>query len=101
MDLGGDIPWTPETGVLERHLAQIPEVSPQIPKTVMLGYRPCYGTPGGWPMATSQDLNRAVAFANGAPARPAPAQFLDGYRIVLTKYDDDGISLAVPLGEVV
>lgn len=69
MDLEGDIPWTPKKDVLERHLAQIPAVTAQIPKEVMLGYHLCYGTLGGWPMATSQDLNRAVAFANGAVER--------------------------------
>jgi len=69
MDLEGDIPWTPKENVLERHLAQIPELSAHLPKEMMLGYHLCYGTLGGWPMATGQDLNHAVAFANGAVER--------------------------------
>ena len=52
MDLEGDIPWAPKENKLERHLSQIPEVTAQIPETVMLGYHLCYGTLGGWPMAT-------------------------------------------------
>jgi hypothetical protein len=69
MDLEGDIPWAPKENKLERHLAQIPDVAAQIPSEVMLGYHLCYGTLGGWPMATGQNLNHAVAFANGAVER--------------------------------
>ena len=69
MDLEGSFSWTPKDDKLERNLAPISALSPQVPESTILGYHLCYGTLGGWPMVEPKDLSMTVNFANGAVVR--------------------------------
>ena len=48
-DAYGAIPQLPRDGAVERNVAQVRNLSPQIPEGVALGYHFCFGTLGGWP----------------------------------------------------
>ncbi|MGH7908165.1 MAG: hypothetical protein ACREP6_16210 [Candidatus Binataceae bacterium] len=66
---GNSYSYLPREQILERHIAPIRNLSPQIPEQVMLGYHLCFGTLGGWPMTAPRDLNLSVEFANAAIAQ--------------------------------
>jgi len=63
-DSYGAIPGFPLDGAVERSLAQVRNLSPQIPEEVALGYHFCFGTLGGWPRFRPDDLGQAVKLAN-------------------------------------
>ena len=64
-DCYGLIPQLPRDGAVERNLGQIRRLVPLIPEGAALGYHLCFGTLGGWPRFTPDDLAPAVALANG------------------------------------
>ena len=55
----------PLEGAVERNVAQMRILSPQIPQGVALGYHLCFGTLGGWPRFAPDDLSATVDLANG------------------------------------
>jgi hypothetical protein len=63
-DAYGGIPGFPLEGAVERNLAEVRNLAPQIPSTVALGYHFCFGTLGGWPRFQPNDLGQAVRLAN-------------------------------------
>lgn len=63
-DIYGGLPDMPAGDAIERNVAQIRELAPEIPAAVDLGYHLCFGTFGGWPRFAPNDLGRAVEFAN-------------------------------------
>lgn len=65
-DVYGAVPGMPTDDAIERNVAQIRELSPLIPEKVMLGYHFCFGTFGGWPRFSPDDLGRAVDLGNAA-----------------------------------
>ncbi len=67
-DVYGAVPGMPGGDAIERNVAQIRSLSPAIPEKVMLGYHFCFGTFGGWPRFSPDDLGRAVDLANAAVA---------------------------------
>ncbi len=64
-DAYGGIPGYPLDGSIERNLAEVRNLVPQIPADVALGYHFCFGTLGGWPRFRPDDLGQAVKLANG------------------------------------
>jgi hypothetical protein len=73
--LAGDsplLPWSPDTSLEEkwqRHLADMNELSGDIPEEAELGYHFCFGTWGGWPKSDAPDMEVCVRLANEAVAR--------------------------------
>jgi hypothetical protein len=53
-----------EVRAIERNVAQVRNLSPQIPEEVALGYHFCFGTLGGWPRFQPKDLGQTVKLAN-------------------------------------
>jgi len=45
------------------------ELNKEVPEAAMLGYHACYGTSGGWPRRSPQDLSGAVLLLNAAVAQ--------------------------------
>ncbi len=69
--LAGDAPlypWSPKgVGVEQKwrqHMADIGDLSVDVPAEVGLGYHFCYGTSRGWPNTTSPDMKVSVRLAN-------------------------------------
>jgi hypothetical protein len=72
-DAYGAVPGYPRDGAVERNMDQFRILSALIPKEIMLGYHLCFGTLGGWPRFSPDDLSGAVEMANGfveASGRP-------------------------------
>jgi hypothetical protein len=71
----GDSPaltWSPGASVeekWERHLGEMDQLSGAVPESVPLGYHFCFGTWGGWPAGTAQDMAVCVRLANEAVRR--------------------------------
>lgn len=63
-DAYGAIPGLSRETAIARNVGQIKALSPVIPATVALGYHLCFGTLGGWPRFTPEDLSGAVAMGN-------------------------------------
>jgi len=63
-DAYGGIPGYPVEGAIERNLDEVRALSPSIPSAVALGYHFCFGTLGGWPRFSPDDLGQAVRLAN-------------------------------------
>jgi hypothetical protein len=63
-DVYGAVPGYPLEGAVERNIAQVRNISPQIPAVVELGYHLCFGTLGGWPRFAPDDLGQTVKLAN-------------------------------------
>jgi hypothetical protein len=63
-DVYDAVPGLRAEGAMERNVAQVRELSLDLPATVMLGYHLCFGTFGGWPRLSPNDLGRAVQYAN-------------------------------------
>jgi hypothetical protein len=63
-DAYGAIPGFPKGTAIERNVVQIKAISPKIPEKVALGYHLCFGTLGGWPRFSPDDLSGAVALGN-------------------------------------
>jgi hypothetical protein len=53
-----------DSRAIERNVAQVRNLSPQIPEGVALGYHFCFGTLGGWPRFQPQTLSETVKLAN-------------------------------------
>ena len=51
---------------IERNMAQYRALCPLIPDKAMLGFHFCFGTLGGWPRFTPDDLSATVRLANAA-----------------------------------
>ena len=64
-DAYGNIPGYPLEGSVERNLAEVRNLSPDIPSDVGLGYDFVFGTLGGWPRFRPDDLGQVVQLANG------------------------------------
>ena len=64
-DAYGAVPGLSPDGAIERNLGQIRRLAPLIPEGAALGYHLCFGTLGGWPRFSPDDLGQAVALANG------------------------------------
>ena len=63
-DAYGAIPGFSKETAIERNTSQIKAISPNIPEKVALGYHLCFGTLGGWPRFSPDDLSGAVAMGN-------------------------------------
>ncbi len=63
-DAYGAVPGLPAEGMLERNTGQIRNLSKVIPNEVALGFHLCFGTLGGWPRFSPDDLSQTVALAN-------------------------------------
>ncbi len=55
--------FDPETAI-ERNVAQFRTMCPTIPESAGLGFHLCFGTLGGWPRFSPDDLSGAVKMAN-------------------------------------
>jgi len=67
--IGSGNELTDDVRALAADLFQPAEVlGPALPETVALGYHACYGTAGGWPRRSPQDLSGAVLLCNAAVA---------------------------------
>ena len=53
---------------MERHVAQVRNLSRRVPESVALGIHLCFGTYGGWPRFAPDDLGIAVDYANACAA---------------------------------
>jgi hypothetical protein len=62
----GDNKDNPAEGDIATHTAPIRRLSQKIPDDVALGFHFCFGTFGGWPRFTPDDLGRTVELANAA-----------------------------------
>ena len=72
-DAYGAVPGYPLEGAIERNLTEVRNLAPHIPRDVALGYHFCFGTLGGWPRFSPNDLGQAVGLANAfvaASGRP-------------------------------
>ncbi len=72
-DSYGAIAGFPLEGSIERNLSEVRNLAPHIPREVALGYHFCFGTLGGWPRFSPDDLAQAVKLANAfvkASGRP-------------------------------
>ncbi len=58
------VPGLRAEGAMERNVSQVRELSNALPGEVMVGYHLCFGTFGGWPRLSPNDLGRAVQYAN-------------------------------------
>jgi hypothetical protein len=58
----------PAEGRIETHVAPVERLSKQIPAQVAIGFHFCFGTFGGWPRFSPDDLGRAVDLANACVA---------------------------------
>jgi hypothetical protein len=86
-DSYGGIAGFPLEGAVERNLAQVRNLSPNIPPDVALGYHFCFGTLGGWPRFQPDDLGQTVKLANAVVA--ASGRRVDWIHIpVLDRTDD-------------
>ena len=63
-DVNGAVPQLPRAGAMERNIHQVRELSPRIPEDVALGYHFCFGTLGGWPRFSPENLGETVRLAN-------------------------------------
>jgi hypothetical protein len=63
-DAYGSIAAFPREGMIERNVAQFRTLSPHVPADALLGYHLCFGTLGGWPRFSPDDLAGAVTMAN-------------------------------------
>jgi hypothetical protein len=86
-DAYGGIPGYPLDGSIERNLAQVRNLVPQIPADVALGYHFCFGTLGGWPRFRPDDLGQAVKLANGFVA--ASGRKVDWIHLPILDRGDD------------
>ena len=86
-DAYGAVPGYKRDGAVERNMGQFRTLSALIPKEIMLGYHPCFGTLGGWPRFAPDDLSGAVEMANGfAEASGRPVDWI--HIPVLDRGDD-------------
>lgn len=63
-DCYGAVQGYPAEGRIERNVAQFRTLNKGIPETVELGYHFCFGTLGGWPRFSPDDLSATVDLAN-------------------------------------
>jgi len=63
-DAYGSIKELPRDGMIERNVTQFRTLSPRVPTDALLGYHLCFGTLGGWPRFSPDDLAGAVTMAN-------------------------------------
>jgi hypothetical protein len=63
-DAYGGIAELPRESAIARNAAQIAAMVPYIPERVAVGYHFCFGTLGGWPRFSPDDLGAAVELAN-------------------------------------
>ena len=86
-DAYGNIPGYPLEGSVERNLAEVRNLSPDIPSDVALGYHFCFGTLGGWPRFRPDDLGQVVQLANGFVA--ASGRRVDWIHLPILDRSDD------------
>ena len=87
-DIYGGFPELPQDGALERNVGQIARLSKDVPQEVMLGFHFCFGTFGGWPRFSPDDLGAAVDLANAAVS--VAGRRIDWVNIpVLDRSDDE------------
>ena len=72
---------------IERNVAQFEAVCPDIPETAWLGFHLCFGTLGGWPRFSPDDLSGAVKMANAFIERSG--RRVDWVHIPVLNRDDD------------
>jgi hypothetical protein len=63
-DCYGAVAGLPAEGRVERNVAQFRALNRGIPENVELGYHFCFGTLGGWPRFSPDDLSATVDLAN-------------------------------------
>ena len=95
-DAYGGFAGHPQEGGIERNLTEVRNLSPHIPADVMLGYHFCFGTLGGWPRFTPNDLGQAVKLANAFVA--ASGRRVDLIHIPVLDRSDD--AFFAPLKEL-
>ena len=95
-DAYGGFAGHPQEGGIERNLTEVRNLSPHIPADVMLGYHFCFGTLGGWPRFTPNDLGQAVKLANAFVA--ASGRRVDFIHIPVLNRSDD--AFFTPLKEL-
>jgi hypothetical protein len=86
-DAYGAIPGHPLAGAIERNLDEVRALSPAIPENVALGYHFCFGTLGGWPRFSPDDLGQAVELANAFVA--ASGRRVDWIHLPVLDRSDD------------
>ncbi len=64
-DAYGAVQGLSKDGAIARNTGQMRALSPQIPAHVALGYHLCFGTLGGWPRFSPENLSATVDLANG------------------------------------
>jgi len=67
-DAYGSIAALPRENMIERNVMQFRTLSPRVPVDALLGYHLCFGTLGGWPRFSPDDLAGAVTMANAFAA---------------------------------
>ena len=72
---------------IERNMAQYRALCPLIPDKAMLGFHFCFGTLGGWPRFTPDDLSATVRLANAAVE--AAGRRVDWIHIPVLERTDD------------
>jgi hypothetical protein len=63
-DCYGAITGQPAEGRIERNVVQFRTLNQHVPESVQLGYHFCFGTLGGWPRFSPNDLSATVDLAN-------------------------------------
>jgi hypothetical protein len=86
-DAYGAIPGFPLDGAIERNLTEVRNLAPSIPREVALGYHFCFGTLGGWPRFSPDDLSQTVKLANAFVA--ASGRQVDWIHIPVLDRSDD------------
>ena len=86
-DAYGAVPGFPLEGAIERNLTEVRNLAPHIPRDVALGYHFCFGTLGGWPRFSPDDLGQAVGLANAFVA--ASGRPVDSIHIPVLDRSDD------------
>lgn len=87
-DSYGAIAELPPADVIERNVGQARRLSPLVPEQAMLGYHLCFGTLGGWPRFSPDDLGGAVRMANAFVA--ASGRRVDWVHIPALERSDEG-----------
>jgi hypothetical protein len=86
-DAYGAIAGLSKEDAIERNTGQIAALSPQIPEAVKLGYHLCFGTLGGWPRFSPEDMSATVDLANAFIA--ASGRRVDWMHIPILNRTDD------------
>jgi len=83
----------PPEGEIATHVAPVERLSKLLPETVALGFHFCFGTFGGWPSFTPDNLARTVELANASVV--AAGRRVDWLHIPALDRSDDAFYAAL------